>query len=346
MLVATAPRLRDVVCTLGPACESPEVLAAMAAAGMTVARLNVSHRDHASHRGMHARIQQLNATRELPVRCMLDTKGADIRCGEVSAPVVVQVGDSLILDCQTPQDYSQTGLLYVDYQGLVYDVALGTEILLDEGKIALRVEAINGARLQTVVVRGGRLSTKRHVHVPGVLLSLPSVTEQDWDDIAFGVELGCELYALSFVQSAEDIIAVREFLAGQGSDAQIIAKIETSSAVEGIEDILRVADGIMVARGDLRIAVGMAALPRVQWQLVAAARAAGKYCIVATEMLQSMVTEAVPTRAEATDVALAVWQGADAVMLSAESAVGQHPVLAVEALSALVEENAGWSLSL
>lgn len=337
-------RRTKIVATLGPATDDPAVLAALVAGGMDVARLNLSH----GHRDDHARrLGQLRDAARAQgrlVAVMLDTRGAEVRMGPVGAAaddrVVLAPGAAIHLHCSA--DVSRTAGtaadMWVNHPHLWSDVAPSDTLLVDDGALELSVTGTGPGRVDARVVRGGVLRGGRKLNAPGVHLSLPALSEADWHDLVWGLEEEVDWVAASFVQHAADILAIRRLLEAHHGQMHIIAKIECQAGVENLESILDVADGLMVARGDLGVEFPVERVPVLQKRMLAAARQRGLPSITATQMLESMVTLDRPTRAEASDVANAIWDGSDAVMLSEETAIGQHPARAVQMMAQIAEE--------
>jgi pyruvate kinase len=321
-----------IVCTLGPASATPQVLASLLDAGMSVARINFSHGTHETHARAIALVRQLAAERKRPVAILGDLQGPRIRIGTLDAPVTVAPGDEVIL-CD--EDTCTHPDLPVTYTDIARDVKVGDRVLIDDGLIELVVLDIRSLRVVTRVLHGGAIGTHKGMNFPGVQVSAPSITEKDRADAAFAVEQKLDYLALSFVRRAEDLAALRELIP---KDLLVIAKIEKDSALDNIEDITRAADGIMVARGDLGVELPFEEVPLVQKRLIRLANQLGRPVITATQMLESMVEHPRPTRAEASDVANAILDGTDAVMLSAETAVGAYPELAVRAMRRIIAE--------
>jgi pyruvate kinase len=322
-------RKTKIVATVGPACDEPGVLEALMDAGVDVVRLNASH---TSREDLQRR---LDAVRAAAGRCgrhvavMLDLGGPKLRIGEMADDTILVEGAHFALvagDC--PGDATQA---CVTYAGLFDDLAVGDRVLLDDGRIALAVTAVTPGRVEAVVETGGPLGSHKGVNVPGVRLGLDAVTPKDLDDVAWALEAGVDLIAQSFVRGPQDVARLRAAMGPH--PLPIVAKIEKHEAAGAIEAIVAVADAVMVARGDLGVETSAEEVPVLQRAIVAACHAAGRPVVVATQMLESMITAVRPTRAEASDVANAVFEGADAVMLSAETAVGRHPALAVETMA-------------
>ena len=321
-----------IVCTLGPSSASPEVIGSLLDAGMSVARINFSHGTHASHAQTIALVRQLAKERDRPVAILGDLQGPRIRIGDLAAPVFVAPGDEVIL-CD--EDTSTGSDLPVTYTDIARDVKVGDRILIDDGLIELVVLDIKAQRVVTRVLHGGEVRSHKGMNLPGVQVSAPSITEKDRADAQFAVDQGLDYVALSFVRRAEDLADLRKLLP---KSLLVIAKIEKDSALDDIENIIRESDGVMVARGDLGVELPFEEVPLVQKRLIRLANQLGRPVITATQMLESMVEHPRPTRAEASDVANAILDGTDAVMLSAETATGQYPELAVRAMRRIVAE--------
>src|SRR5687767_1023944 len=321
-----------IVCTLGPASATPEVIGALMDAGLSVARINFSHGTHESHARTIALVRRLAAERNRPVAILGDLQGPRIRIGDLMQPVTVVPGDEVVLCDEETCTGSDLPVTYTD---IARDVHVGDRILIDDGLIELVVLDIRSQRVITRVLHGGEVGSHKGMNFPGVQVSAPSITEKDRADAAFAVEQKLDYLALSFVRRAEDLAALRELIP---NDLLVIAKIEKDSALDNIEDITRAADGIMVARGDLGVELPFEEVPLVQKRLIRLANQLGRPVITATQMLESMVEHPRPTRAEASDVANAILDGTDAVMLSAETAVGAYPELAVRAMRRIIAE--------
>ncbi|GAW28705.1 pyruvate kinase [Carboxydocella sp. ULO1] len=328
-------RRTKIICTIGPASEQVETLVQLIEAGMNVARLNFSHGTHEEHGRRVEAIRQASAKANRPVAILLDTKGPEIRLGVLKEKITVNPGDKLILTTEEMEGGGNR--IPVTYKGLPEDVREGTAILIDDGLIGLKVERIEGTEIHCVVENGGEISSRKGVNVPGAVINLPALTEKDIADIEFGIKMGMDFIAASFVRKAADVLAIREILEKHGSDMQIIAKIENHEGVNNIDEILKVADGIMVARGDLGVEIPIDEVPLVQKMIIEKCNRAGKPVITATQMLDSMIRNPRPTRAEATDVANAIFDGTDAIMLSGETAAGKYPVEAVKTMARIAE---------
>ena len=322
-------RKTKIVCTLGPATESPEILARLIAAGANVFRLNMSHATHDWVRTMVPRIREVARQTSANIAIMMDTQGPAIRTGDVATSLNLHPGDKVeftVRGAQSEEQYS----VDVNYDGLIDDIHEGDVVLVDNGNLHMKVLAKKENRIHCEVLTQGVLGSRRHINLPGVKVNLPPMTEKDLKDIAVGVELEIDYFALSFCREKSDVEAMRAELRRLGSDAHIIAKIEDQHAVKFVKEIISAADAVMVARGDLGVECPMEELPIIQRRIVKNCLQVGKPVIVATHMLESMITNPLPTRAEITDVANAVYEQADAIMLSGETSVGKYPVQCVE----------------
>ena len=324
-------RRTKIICTIGPATASYPVLESMAKAGMNLVRLNMSHADHHSAADVIQWVRTLNRKVRDPISVILDTQGPEIRTGDVSEPMDLQTGQVVTLSVRGDDDV-ETSSIQVNYQELADIVEPGNRITVDNGLINFEVLETHGKQLVCRVIDGGWLGSKRHVNLPGVRINLPAITAKDRADIEFGLAQEVDYIALSFVRTAEDVEQLRSLIAQHGARTRILAKIEDQEGVSNIQAITQAADGVMVARGDLGIETDIADLPNVQRRIVHACARWGRRCIVATHLLESMIENPIPTRAEVTDVANAVYEGADAVMLSGETSIGKHPVRCVEQL--------------
>jgi pyruvate kinase len=332
--VRYTPRTK-IVATLGPATTSREALRGLLEAGLNVARINFSHGTHAQHAERIGLVRELAAEMGRHVAILGDLQGPRIRIGALAAPVPVEKDDEVVL---VPEDEAfdvARRELPITYELLAADVNAGDRILVDDGLIELAVVAVDGRRVRTRVVHGGPVKSSKGMNLPGVQVSAPSITEKDEVDVRFAVEQELEYIALSFVRRAADVEQLRAMLPG---GQLIVAKIEKDQALEHIDEILRATDAVMVARGDLGVELPFERVPLAQKQIIAAAQRLGRPVITATQMLESMIDNPRPTRAEASDVANAILDGTDAVMLSAETAAGSYPRLAVEAMSRIIQE--------
>jgi pyruvate kinase len=331
-------RRAKIICTIGPACHSEAIMRDLLRLGMDVARLNFSHGSHEEHAHNIARLRRA-AEREGRTVCILqDLQGPKIRTGQLERhePVLLKTGSLVTI---TPRDIAGTAThIGTTFPDLAREVAPGARILLSDGLIELRVKRVRGKDVICEVVNGGLLGEHKGINLPGVALSIPALTDKDRKDLEFGLKHGVDAVAISFVRTAADVHAVRQIISQHGSDIPVIAKLEKPQAIEHLEEILEVADGVMVARGDLGVEVAPEKVPVIQKQVIRRAAAWRKPVITATQMLESMVENPRPTRAEASDVANAIFDGTDAVMLSAETASGQYPREAVSIMARIVVE--------
>ena len=327
-----------IVCTLGPACRNEETLTKMVQAGMNVARLNFSHGDYEEHKKNIELIKKVRTKLNVPLPIMLDTKGPELRIRTFKDhKILLNEGDTFTFTVDEIEgDQSKVS---VSYKGIVNDLAPGDTILLNNGLLVFKVTDVTDTNVVTRVEIGGVLTDKKSMFFPDKTLSLKYLSEQDIQDILFGVEQGIDFIACSFTSKAQDIIDIRKLLQEHGNpDIDLIAKIESRSGVNNIDEILDAANGIMVARGDLGVEIPYEELPQIQKMLINKCRLSGKRCITATEMLESMINQPRPTRAEISDVANAVYDGTSAIMLSGETAGGKYPVQAVEAMARIALE--------
>ena len=330
-------RNTKIICTIGPATNSYSMIEQLYDAGMSVVRLNMSHATHAEAAEAIHWVKTLNRKVKYPVPVMLDTQGPEIRTGDLQQPMRLAEGETVFLDVEEHRGSGGASIV-VNYPELPDAVSVGDRVQIDNGLMNVDVIARRGRRLECRVADGGNLGSRKHVNLPGVAVNLPAVTAKDRDDIAFGLEQEVDFVALSFVRSANDVETLRGLLGAKGARAvKVVAKIENQEGVRNAEAIARAADGVMVARGDLGIETDIAALPIVQRRLLEICARLGKRCVVATHLLESMIENPLPTRAEVTDVANAVYEGADAVMLSGETSVGAYPVRSVLQLAAIAE---------
>jgi pyruvate kinase len=329
-------RRAKIVCTLGPATSSPEQITALVEAGMDVARLNFSHGAHADHATAYRRVREASDDTGHAVAILADLQGPKIRLGTFAdGPVMWETGSQV---CVTVEDVVGTAQrVSTTYKDLHNDVRLGDRLLVDDGKLALTVVSVKGPDVFCLVVEGGEVSNNKGLSLPGVAVSVPALSEKDEEDLRFALHLSVDFIALSFVRSPQDVELVRDIMRQEDIEVPVIAKLEKPEAVENLEAIADAFDGIMVARGDLGVELPLEQVPLVQKRAVQVARERGKPVIVATQMLESMITNSRPTRAEASDVANAVLDGADAVMLSGETSVGDHPVGAVRTMERIIQ---------
>ncbi|GGN10485.1 pyruvate kinase [Dyadobacter beijingensis] len=322
-----------IVATVGPASESKETLYALAKAGVNVFRLNFSHGTHADHLQRLTNIREINEEHGLNLAILQDLQGPKIRIGLVAEKdgVLIEAGKKLILS--NTEVLGTAEKVSTPYDGMYNDVKIGDRVLMDDGKLEVLVTGIDGSDVITEVIYGGYLKSKKGVNLPNTKVSMPSVTPKDWEDLDFGLENNVEWIALSFVRTAEEILKVKEYIANKGKLARVVAKIEKPEAILNIDEIIEATDAIMVARGDLGVELPAEEVPMIQKMIVDKCNRAGKPVIVATQMLESMIESPRATRAELNDVANSVLDGADAVMLSAETASGKYPILAVESMT-------------
>ena len=329
-----ARRRTKIVATLGPATEAIAVIDKMIEAGLNVVRLNFSHGEASSHIAMAERVRERAAAYGVQVGILADLQGPKIRIARFQqGAVTLQQGADFILDVSLASDVGDHTQVGVDYKGLAEDVSQGDTLLLDDGRIVLQVRTVVGQKIHCQVISGGRLSNNKGINRLGGGLSAAALTDKDKSDIITAAQMQADYLAVSFPRSAQDIEQARALLQAAGGHAAIVAKIERSEAVEDIEAIIQAADAIMVARGDLGVEVGDAALPPIQKRIIGMARRMNRVTIIATQMMESMIQNSIPTRAEVFDVANSVLDGTDAVMLSAETAIGAHPVATIAAMS-------------
>ncbi|MCR2802564.1 pyruvate kinase [Paenibacillus soyae] len=330
-------RKTKIVCTIGPSSESLENTKKLIQAGMNVARLNFSHGDFEEHGNRIKNIGLANRELGTSVAILLDTKGPEIRLGKLKEePIELVQGDAITLT--TEEILGDRSRIPVTYSNLPNDLSVGSTVLIDDGLIGLTVESIEGTEIHCRIVNSGPIKSKKGVNVPGVKISLPGITEKDAGDIVFGIEQGVDFIAASFVRKASDVLEIRELLEKHNaSHIQIISKIENQEGVDNLDEILEVSDGLMVARGDLGVEIPAEEVPLVQKMMIKKCNRAGKPVITATQMLDSMQRNPRPTRAEASDVANAIFDGTDAIMLSGETAAGKYPVESVQTMSRIAE---------
>lgn len=329
-------RKTKIICTIGPASQSPEKIREMILAGMNVCRCNFSHGSYEEQKAKLINVVTISEELGIPVATLLDTKGPEIRLRNFAqGKVELETGQKFILTTREVEGTKE--IVSVTYKEIVKDVKRGSCILLDDGLIELAVEEVTDTDLICRVINAGPISNKKGVNLPGANLSMPFISEQDRSDILFGAEVGFDFIAASFVRCKEDILEVRKLLEEKKSPIKIIAKIENMQGIHNLDEILEVADGIMVARGDMGVEVPMEEVPVIQKMMIKKAVAAGKHVITATQMLESMTKNPRPTRAETTDVANAIYDGTTAIMLSGETASGKYPVEALKTMSKIAE---------
>ena len=326
-----------IICTIGPASSNISTLKKLHKSGMNVARINMSHATHESAKGIIDSINKINSSNAgsiSKIGILLDTQGPEIRTGDTSLPIELEVGDSVTLTVRDETDV-ETSSIKVNYKGLIESVSVGSQITVDNGLINFKVLSKKSETLVCKVIHGGKIGSKRHVNLPGVRINMPSITPKDIEDIEFGIKHDVDFIAASFVRSRKDLNLLEDILKKKNSQAKIIAKIENQEGLDNIEDICKSAWGIMVARGDLGIETSLTDLPNIQRKIMFYCAVHGKRSIVATHLLESMINNPTPTRAEVTDIANAIYEGADALMLSGETSVGKYPIECVSFLKSL-----------
>ena len=329
-----------IICTIGPATKDLKTLKNLYNNGMNVARINMSHADHRSAKSIIDRIHKINAdpkSRFGPIGILLDTQGPEIRTGDTNITQDLIVGDEVTLTVRDQVDV-ETSSIKINYKDLIESVNPGSKISVDNGLINFKVLKKESETLLCKVLDGGKLGSKRHVNLPGVRINLPSITSKDMDDINFGIKNKVDFIALSFVRDKEDLKKLQQILDKKKSHAKIIAKIENQEGLDNIHDISKASWGVMVARGDLGIETSLTDLPNIQRRIMYACAKWGRRSIVATHLLESMINNPTPTRAEVTDIANAIYEGADAIMLSGETSVGKYPYECVNFLKSIAEK--------
>lgn len=325
-----------IVCTMGPASGNYETLKSMVESGMNVARFNFSHGDYEGHGRMLAMVRQAELDLGVPIPALLDTKGPEIRTGEVENGEILLEGGNVVVLTTAPC-MGTPSRVHVNYPMLAQEVTPGQEIYIDDGTLQLEVQSVSGDEVECRIIVGGVLHNTKGVNIPGADISLPALSAKDKEDIAWGIQHGMEYIAVSFVKTRSDILEVQKLIKSLGGNLKIIAKIETRQAVHNLIEIVDVVDGMMIARGDLGVEIPTEDVPLIQKHIIEMCRSRGKVVIVATQMLDSMIRNPRPTRAEASDVANAVLDGTDAVMLSGETASGAYPVQAVATMRRIVD---------
>jgi pyruvate kinase len=330
-------RRTKIVATVGPASRSPQMLERLIEAGVNVFRLNFSHGTHDEHLTVVKAVREIAARLRKPIALLQDLSGPKIRTGMVKGDVVQLVKGARIAITTDTSVEGTAELISTTYAALARDVKAGDQILLDDGNLELRVLGASGSRVECEVVDGGPLKSHKGINLPGVALSTPAITDKDRDDLAFGIGAGVDYVAMSFVRRAADVLEAKALITKLGAQTPVVAKIEKPQALDDLAAILEATDGVMVARGDLGVELGTEDVPIAQKRIIAMANAAGKVVITATQMLESMIENPRPTRAEASDVANAILDGTDAVMLSGESAVGKFPVETVATMARIAD---------
>ena len=326
-----------IICTMGPNTNDKNVMLGLAKNGMDVARFNFSHGDYAEHLGRLEILKEVRKELDIPVAALLDTKGPEIRTGILKDGKKVTLKEGQIYTLTTREIVGDDTIGHINYSGLNEDVSAGNTILIDDGLIELKVNEVNDTDIVCTVVNGGELGERKGVNVPNVSIKLPALTEKDKEDIRFGIKQGFDFIAASFVRTADCIREIKAMLDEAGSSIKVIAKIENAEGIENLDEIIAEADGIMVARGDMGVEIPAQKVPNIQKMIIRKCNVACKTVITATQMLDSMIRNPRPTRAEVTDVANAVYDGTDAVMLSGETAMGKYPVEALKMMAQICE---------
>tara|TARA_B100000287_G_scaffold419775_1_gene458377 strand:- start:675 stop:2078 length:1404 start_codon:yes stop_codon:yes gene_type:complete len=331
------PKRTKIICTIGPATEKLNDLKRLHIAGMNVARINMTHSDHKSAKNIIKRIHKLNSSLENPIGILLDTQGPEIRTGDTSEIIDLSPGEEVSFTVRDGLDVESTSI-HVNYEELIDSVKVGGTITVDNGLMNFKVLKKSNNKIECKVLDGGKLKGKRHVNLPGIRINLPSITEKDKKDILFGLQQKIDFIALSFVRDEKDIQELENFLGAKRKKVKIIAKIEDQEGLKNIDSIAKVSDGVMVARGDLGIETDLANLPNIQRKIMHTCAKLGKRSIVATHLLESMIENSSPTRAEVTDIANAIYEDADAVMLSGETSIGKYPIECVNFISRIASQ--------
>ena len=327
-----------IICTMGPNTNDRELIKQLALAGMDIARFNFSHGDHEEQAGRFALVESVRSELNLPIATLLDTKGPEIRTGLLKDDKKVTLVENQKYTLTTRDIVGDDKIGHITYEGLPKDISKGNTILIDDGLIELRVEdVVDGTEIVCRVINGGELGSKKGVNVPNVSIRLPGITQKDKDDIIFGSEQGFDFIAASFVRNAACIQEIKELLWSHDADIPVIAKIENAEGIKNLDEIIRVADGIMVARGDMGVEIPAEQVPHIQKEIIRKCNASYKPVITATQMLDSMIRNPRPTRAEVTDVANAIYDGTDVVMLSGETANGKYPLEALKMMVKIAE---------
>ena len=331
-------RKTKIICTLGPAVDNADMVRALIQGGMNAARFNFSHGSHPEHLERLNRLKTVRDSLGCPVATILDTKGPEIRTGLLKdeKKVILQEGQEYTLTTREMEGDEHIG--FINYAGLVEDVVPGNKILIDDGLIELEVKEVKETDIVCTVINGGELGQRKGVNVPNVKIKLPALTDKDKEDIRFGIKEGFDFIAASFVRNAEAIREIRDILREEGANMQIIAKVENAEGIDNLDEIIAAADGIMVARGDMGVEIPPEKVPYIQKTIIGRCNEACKVVITATQMLDSMIRNPRPTRAEVTDVANAVYDGTDVVMLSGETAMGKYPIEALKMMATIVSD--------
>ncbi len=325
-------RKTKIICTLGPSTDNNNVLRDLILAGMDVARFNFSHANHEEHLGRLKKIEKLRKELNIPVATLLDTKGPEIRIGTFKDDMKIQLKEDQTFTLTSREVEGNESIVSISYPNLIYDIEIGATILIDDGLIEMTVIDVTATDIICKVKNSGIISNKKGVNVPGIHLSMPFISDKDREDILFGIQHNYDFIAASFVRTAEDIKEIRKMLNKHNSQTKIIAKIENYQGVENIDEIIDISDGIMIARGDMGVEIPYEEVPVLQKMIIKKVYNAGKQVITATQMLDSMIKNPRPTRAETTDVANAIYDGTSAIMLSGETAAGAYPVDALKTM--------------
>jgi len=329
-------RRTKIICTIGPKTSTYEALEALAQGGMNVARLNFSHGTYEWHGDVMDKVKQLNATGKYSIALMLDTKGPEIRTGDLAQPMALSKGDTVTLTIRNEAQHP-ANTTSINYDQFINDVEVGDQLLIDSGLINLKIVSKTSTDVITEVLDGGSMSSRRHVNILGKSANLPAITEKDWEDINFGISKGIDFIALSFVNGAEVVNKLKAHLESKNSSIAIVSKIESVDAVTYLDEIIEASDAIMIARGDLGAELPVEEVPLIQRRIIYLCRKAGKPVIVATQLLESMMVNPTPTRAEVTDIYYAVNARADAIMMSGETANGNYPFKALETMDKIAK---------
>lgn len=325
-------RKTKIICTLGPSANDENVIRELILNGMDVARFNFSHADHEEHMGRLTTIEKLREELNIPVATLLDTKGPEIRIGTFKDNKKIHLKEGQTFTLTSRDIEGDETIVSISYPNLIYDIEIGSKILIDDGLIEMDAIAVSATDITCTVKNSGTISNKKGVNVPGVLLSMPYISNKDRDDIVFAAEHNYDFIAASFVRTAEDVMEIRKILKKYNSQTKIIAKIENLQGVDNIDEIIKVSDGIMIARGDMGVEIPYEDVPVIQKMIIKKVYNSGKQVITATQMLDSMMKNPRPTRAEATDVANAIYDGTSAIMLSGETANGLYPIEALKTM--------------
>lgn len=329
-------RKTKIIATIGPKTAHYEKIYKLASLGMNIARLNMSHGDHAWHRQIIKSIKTINSKGNFSVAIMLDTKGAEIRTGDLRHEMTIRKGDEFTFTISRQSQYSDN-TVEISYDGFISDVKTGDIILIDSGLLSFKVVSITQKNVLCECIDGGTITSRRHVNIKSKSASIPTITKQDWKDIDFGVKEGVDFIAVSFVNDAESILDLKRYLQEKNAPIDVVAKIESSKAINNLNSIIEVSDGVMVARGDLGAELPIEEIPLLQQEIVQKCRNTGKPVIVATHLLESMIVNPTPTRAEVSDITQVVMEEADAIMLSGETATGDYPFKSISVMDKVAE---------